>query len=169
MIVIPNTTEFVFFPSWDAQAAVIPGLGTYPTKETYPPIVTDSYDDEDEDVDDDDLDEDDIPDDDVFEDEDTYEDFDDDFDEDFEDEFDEDYEDLDKIDDDEEEEVGDEPAYEEEFGDVDGETKFIPEGGELGLSEEILLPEDDIEEVVPTPEFDEFDDDADEGFEDFDA
>lgn len=126
-------------------------------------IVTNSFDDDD---DDDDLDE--IPDDDTFEDEDTYEDFDDNFDEDFEDEFDEDYEDLDKIEEDDfDEETEENPdeipeGFEEEFGDVDGEVKFLPEGAELSLAEEILLPEDDIIEEVVTEDFEEFSEDDDE-------
>ena len=124
-----------------------------------PAVVTNSFDD---DEDDDDLDE--IPDDDTFEDEDTYE----DFDEDFEDEFDEDYDDLDKIEeedfDEEIEEDSDEipDGFEEEFGDVDGEVKFLPEGADLSLAEEILLPEDDIIEEVVTEDFEDFSEDDDD-------
>ncbi|MDO4571530.1 MAG: hypothetical protein Q4D38_14190 [Planctomycetia bacterium] len=128
------------------------------------PFVFNSFDDDE----DDDLDE--VPDEDdedIYKEVETYEDFDDDFDEDFEDEFDEDYEDIDKIDEEEiEQEIGDEPAIptEEEFGDIGGKITFIPDGAELGLSEEILIVEDDIEEV--DGDFVDFEDE-DEEFSDF--
>ncbi|MDO4629939.1 MAG: hypothetical protein Q4C70_12220, partial [Planctomycetia bacterium] len=94
--------------------------------------------------------------------------------EDFEDEFDEDYEDLAKIDDEDlEDELDDDtngtPArYEEEFGDIDGQTRFIPDGAEMELSEEILLGDDDLSGNAGS-NFNEFDDDEEnQGYGDFD-
>lgn len=138
--------------------------------DTPPLIVTNSYDDDnDKDRDNEDNDDsiEDIPDEedeDVFEEVETFEDFDDDFDEDFEDEFDEDYEELARIDDedieDEDEDSANAPSrYEEEFGDVDGQIKFIPDGG-MPLNEEVLLIEDDLDES-DTSDYDDFTDDVD--------
>ena len=101
---------------------------------------------------------------DVYEEVEAFEDFDDDFDEDFEDEFDEDYEELARIDDEEiegdDEDSANAPSrYEEEFGDVDGQIKFIPDGG-MPLNEEVLLIEDDLDES-DTSDYDDFTDDVD--------
>ena len=119
------------------------------------------------DMDDDDMD--DTVDDIQFENDEPGEDFDDDFDEDFEDEFDEDYEDMDKIDDDtdEEEEVVEEeetlPA-EEEFGEMDPQTTFLPEGASLGIAD--MVTEDEIEEDDGEGVFEDFEEE-DEEFDDY--
>ena len=131
-------------------------------------VITNSYDDDENQDDNDDNDViEDIPDEedeDVFEEVEAFEDFDDDFDEDFEDEFDEDYEELARIDDEEiegeDEDSANAPSrYEEEFGDVDGQIKFIPDGG-MPLNEEVLLIEDDLDEG-DTSDYDDFTDDVD--------
>lgn len=151
---------------------MVPSFGNPLAQTDVPPLViTNSFDDEE---DDDDMDE--VPDEedeDVYEEVETFDDFDDDFDEDFEDEFDEDYEDLAKIDEEEvdaeEEDATGTPArYEEEFGDVDGQTKFIPDGAEITLNEEVLISEDELEES-DTSEFDDFEEDEEnEQFDEFD-
>lgn len=135
-----------------------------------PVVVMNSYDDED---DDDEME--DVPDeedDDIYEEVEQFDDFDDEFDEDFEDEFDEDYEDLAKIDDEDiegdDDDVGNtSPRYEEEFDDIDGRTKFIPDGAAMGLNEEVLINDDDIDES-DTSDFDDFEDDDPEEFNEFD-
>lgn len=154
------------------NGAIFPVLEMPSVSDLPPIVITDSFDDDD---DDDDMD--DVPDDDdedIYEEVEAFEDFDDDFDEDFEDEFDEDYEDLAKIDDEDlEDELDDDtngtPArYEEEFGDIDGQTRFIPDGAEMELSEEILLGDDDLSGNAGS-NFNEFDDDEEnQGYGDFD-
>ena len=59
------------------------------------------------------------------------------------------------------------PRYEEEFGDVDIRTKFIQDGAEMGLNEEVLMSEDDLEES-DTSDFDDFEDDDAEEFNEYD-
>ena len=49
--------------------------------------------------------------------------------------------------------------YEEEFGDVDGQIKFIPDGG-MPLNEEVLMIEDDLDDSDAS-DFDDFTDDVD--------
>ncbi len=136
-----------------------------------PVVINNSYDDED---DEDEID--DVPDeedDDVYEEVEQFDDFDDEFDEDFEDEFDEDYEDLARIDDEDLEGDDDDagntsPRYEEEFDDIDVRTKFIPDGAAIGLNEEVLISEDDIDES-DTSDFDDFEDDnSEEDFNEYD-
>lgn len=158
----------VYLPEAEDSPEVVPAFGV-PWEPT-PFVITNSFDDDDEDSDLDEVQPED--DEDVYEEVETFEDFDDDFDEDFEDEFDEDYEDLDKLDDDEaiEREIAAEDAeagrFEEDFGDVDGRAHFIPDGT---LSEEILLPEEELSDVVPDADFSEFDDEEEEEeFNDFD-
>lgn len=171
----PSQEDFFSLPDF-----ISPLSGNVFTLSDVPPlIVTNSYDDDnDKDNDNDDNDDNlqDIPDeedDDVFEEVETYDDFDDDFDEDFEDEFDEDYEELARIDDedieDEDEDSASTPSrYEEEFGDVDGQIKFIPDSGDMPLNEEVLLIEDDMDDSDAS-DFDDYtDDDEGEDFNEFD-
>lgn len=180
MIVLPNTPANPILPE-DGIPTLTPEYWGVASSVTDVPsvVITNSYDDEDKNEDDDDdLDETVDDDDDVYEEVESFEDFDDEFDEDFEDEFDEDYEDLDKIDDEdldaeiEEENGGDSNApvrYEEEFDDVDGQTKFIPDNPELGLPAEVIMPDELEETEDTTTDFDEFDDDEnDEEFNEFD-
>jgi len=163
----PNQENIFSFPN-----PFLPADGNILTLTDSPQlIITNSFDDEDEDDEMEDVP--DEEDDDVYEEVEAFEDFDDDFDEDFEDEFDEDYEELARIDDedieDEDEDSANAPSrYEEEFGDVDGQAKFIPDGGDMPLNEEVLLSEDDLDESDAS-DFDDFaDDDEGEEFNEFD-
>lgn len=170
----PAQEGFTSFPDF-----ISPLSGNVFTLTDVPPlIVTNSYDDDNDKDSDNDSDDDtieDIPDeedDDVFEEVETFEDFDDDFDEDFEDEFDEDYEELARIDDedieDEDEDSASTPSrYEEEFGDVDGQIKFIPDSGDMPLNEEVLMIEDDLDETDAS-DFDDYTDDDSDDFSEYD-
>ncbi|MBR0193061.1 MAG: hypothetical protein IJQ31_13460 [Thermoguttaceae bacterium] len=170
----PAQEEIFSFPNFYPQTS-----GNVLTLTDMPPlIVTNSYDDDNDKDNDNDNDDDnieDIPDeedDDVFEEVETFEDFDDDFDEDFEDEFDEDYEELARIDDedieDEDEDSASTPSrYEEEFGDVDGQIKFIPDGGDMPLNEEVLMIEDDLDDSDAS-DFDDYTDDDSDDFGEYD-
>ncbi len=172
--IVISTSDFFQFPELrprSSEGCFAPVFGDgFSLNDLPPAVITNSYDDDD---DDDDMD--DVPDeedDDIYEEVEQFEDFDDEFDEDFEDEFDEDYEDLARIDDEEIEGEDDDvsgisPRYEEEFGDVDIRTKFIPDGAEMGLNEEVLISEDDLEES-DTSDFDDFEDDDAEEFNEYD-
>ena len=127
-------------------------------------VITNSYDDDEDDEGMDDLS--DGDDEDIYEEVESYADFDDDFDDDFEDEFDEDYEDLARVDDEdgdgEDDELGTTSTrYEEEFGDVDSQTKFLPD------NEETIIDEIDVSGASV---FNDFDDDEENGaFNEYDS
>ncbi len=143
--------------AWDSESG-------FTVRDLPPFVVTNSYDDEEDDEGMDDLS--DGDDEDIYEEVESYADFDDDFDEDFEDEFDEDYEDLARIDDEDgdgdEDELGTTSTrYEEEFGDVDSQTKFLPDNEET-IIDEIDEPESSV--------FNDFgDDEENEAFNEYDS
>lgn len=143
--------------AWDLEAG-------FTVRDLPPFVVTNSYDDEEDDEGMDDLS--DGDDEDIYEEVESYADFDDDFDDDFEDEFDEDYEDLARIDDEDgdgdEDELGTTSTrYEEEFGDVDSQTKFLPD------NEETII--DEIDESESSVFNDFGDDEENEAFNEYDA